>query len=70
MIGAAKNLKHPVVYTKVREYLDKRVSYDKNDLDFISLNDIQKILFLNLVPHLISSSVYENYSNYYCQDKA
>ncbi|MBD2208093.1 hypothetical protein H6G33_37530 [Calothrix sp. FACHB-1219] len=69
MIGAAKNMKHPVVYTKVKEYLDTKIKFDKNDLDYISLNDLQKIVFLNVVPYLISHSVYENSTAYYCQDK-
>ncbi|WYL96407.1 MAG: hypothetical protein HEQ35_23655 [Gloeotrichia echinulata IR180] len=70
MRGIAKDTKHPGVYTKIREYLDPQLKFNQKDLDYMSLNNIQQIQFLGLVPHFLADSVLNNSIKYYCPEKS
>jgi hypothetical protein len=69
MRGVAKESKHPGVYTKIRKYLDPELKFNSKDVDYMSLNDIQQLAFLGIVPHLIANNVLNNSIKYYCPQK-
>lgn len=69
MRGVAKDSPHPLVYTKLREYLDPRLKFPTNDPNYISLSEIDKIVFLGSVPDLIAQSILQHSIEYYCPDK-
>ncbi|MEB3219765.1 MAG: hypothetical protein VKN72_26500 [Nostocales cyanobacterium 94392] len=69
MRGIAKDSPHPLVYTKLREYLDPKLKFPANDPNYISLSEIDKIAFLGFVPHLIAESILTHSTEYYCPDK-
>lgn len=69
MRGASQETKHPYVYTKIREYLDPKLKFNQQDLDFASLSNSDQIHFLGLLPHFIAKNTLNNSIKYYCPTK-